>query len=172
MHLIVLERSRYQEQYRYQNISGGSAQTMAKTWMNVTCEFFTGNTANGLGNSKYLVLPNRMTRTAFVNFKRAPAQVCASNPSICYLDRQGESIIMKTPDDQNIRIDDVVADEITVGVRDAKTGAWSSFKCSRKPREGLSTFDFKNDKGVLTAIHVGHEVRQLTVGLPRRKSIG
>ena len=43
---------------------------MAKTWDNFECEFFTGNTENTMGNSKYLVLKDQMTRTALINFKR------------------------------------------------------------------------------------------------------
>lgn len=44
---------------------------MAKTWDNVECEFFTGNTENAMGDSKYLILADKMTRTALINFDGA-----------------------------------------------------------------------------------------------------
>ena len=147
---------------------------MAKTWDNVECEFFTGNTTNNMGDSKYLVLSDKMTRTALINFKRAPNQVVTENPSIAYLDPKGalHGIIMEVPSDRDcdITIAGVDGDRIVVhilrGVMEPFVG-----ECSRKPANGLCTFDFRNDNGVLSKIHVGHVVKLLTIGKPRRNSV-
>ena len=145
---------------------------MAKTWENIECEFFTGNTENSMGDSKYLILSNKMTRTALINFKRAPSQVLSENPSIAYLDPTSHlhRVIMETPDDKDIRIADVNGDRIVVGVT---RGPMEPFygECSRMPANGLCTFDFKNDNGLLSHIHVGHVVKLLSLGRPRRNSV-
>lgn len=145
---------------------------MARTWENVECEFFTGNTTNTMGDSKYLVLADGMNRTALINFKRAPQQVLASNPSIAYLEPQSllMKLIMETPDDDDISVISAEGDKIFVKV---KRGPMEPFvgECSRMPENGLATFDFVNREGVLSHIHVGHQVKLLSVGRPRRKSI-
>ncbi len=145
---------------------------MAKTWENIECEFFTGNTENSMGDSKYLVLSDKMTRTALINFKRAPNQVLSENPSIAYLDPTSHlhRVIMETPNDDDIRIADVSGDRIFVSVT---RGPMEPFigECSRKPANGLSTFDFRNDNGLLSHIHVGHVVKLLSLGRPRRHSV-
>ena len=144
---------------------------MAKTWENYECEFFTGNTANAMGDSKYLILKNKMTRTALINFKRAPDQVLSENPAIAYLDMASTLYdkIMSTSDDKKITIANVEGDTVTVKV-DAANGPFTG-NCTRKPANGLCTFDFHNNNGVLSHIHVGHEVKQLSIGRPRRNSI-
>jgi hypothetical protein len=43
--------------------------------------------------------------------------------------------------------------------------------CTRMPANGLCTFDFHNNLGVLSHIHVGHTVKLLSIGRPRRNSI-
>lgn len=43
--------------------------------------------------------------------------------------------------------------------------------CTRMSANGLCTFDFHNNLGVLSHIHVGHTVKLLTIGRPRRNSI-
>lgn len=145
---------------------------MAKTWENYECEFFTGNTENSMGDSKYLILSDRMTRTALVNFKRAPDQVLSENPSIAYLDPNGGlyNAIMATPRDSDITIADVNGDRIFVSVKRGPIEPLVA-EASRKPANGLCTFDFANNNGVLTHIHVGHVVKLLSLGRPRRKSI-
>jgi hypothetical protein len=142
---------------------------MAKIWKNVECEFYTANTANNYGDSKYLVLGDKMTRTAFVNFKRAPNQVKSENPAIAYLDPNEELYrrIMKTPNDAYITISEVNGDLISICVHPGFVGT-----CSRKPQEKLVTFDFVNKNGVLSHIHVGHEVKRLKLGRPRRGTVG
>ena len=144
---------------------------MSKTWENVECEFYTGNTTNTMGDSKYLILRDKMTRTALINFKRAPDQVLSENPAIAYLEPSSQLYqkIMETGDDSKITIADVTGDTITVNVS-APSGAFTG-NCSRKPANGLSTFDFVNQNGMLSRIHVGHEVKLLSLGRPRRNSI-
>ncbi len=145
---------------------------MARTWENCECEFFTGNTANAMGDSKYLVLADGMNRTALINFKRAPNQVLASNPSIAYLEPKGllHKLIMETPDDRDITVISAEGDKIFVKVNRGPMEPYVG-ECSRTPANGLSTFDFVNRDGVLSHIHVGHEVKLLSLGRPRRKSI-
>jgi hypothetical protein len=145
---------------------------MAKTWENYECEFFTGNSENAQGDSKYLVLTSGMNRTALVNFKRAPNQVLSSNPSIAYLDPKGLlcKVIMETPHDEDITIASAEGDRIFVMVNRGPIEPYLG-ECSRKPENGLCTFDFDNENGVLTHIHVGHVVKLLQMGRPRRKSI-
>ena len=137
---------------------------MAKTWENYECEFYTENSTNNLGNSKYLVLKNKMTRTAFVNLRRAPSQVRAESPAIAYLNSNDKlfSIIMNQTDDSKIKIDNVVNDTITVSVEVGSNLFIGT--CSRKPANGLVTFDFVNEDGNLSLIHVGHEVKMLRLG--------
>lgn len=145
---------------------------MPRTWDNYECEFFTGNTENGMGDSKYLILSDKMTRTALVNFKRAPHQVLSENPAIAYLDPGGllYKVIMATPDDRKITIADVGGDRIFVRVnRDPLEPVVA--ECSRKPANGLCTFDFHNNDGILSHIHVGHVVKLLSLGRPRRNSV-
>ena len=141
---------------------------MAKTWKNYECEFFTDNNTNKYGDSKYLVTSEKMTRTAFVNLKRAPAQVLSENPSIAYLNPNEELFrkIMSTPKDEYITVSEVVGDNIVICVHPGFVGA-----CSRKPVETYYTFDFSNRNGVLSHIHVGHGVKRLKLGRPRRGSI-
>jgi len=145
---------------------------MPKTWENYECEFFTGNTTNTMGDSKYLVLTDGMTRTALINFKRAPDQVLSSNPSIAFLDPNSLllKVIMETPDDGDITIASVEGDRIFVNVNRGPIEPVVA-ECSRKPVNGLVTFDFVNNNGVLSHIHVGHTVKLLSLGRPRRKSI-
>lgn len=142
---------------------------MAKTWDNHECAFYTANTTNNYGDSKYLILKDKMTRTAFVNFKRAPNQVLSENPAIAYLDPNEELYrrIMKQPKDEYITVSDVVDDVIMICVHPGFVGA-----CYRVPKETYLTFDFHNKEGVLSHIHVGHGVKDLKHGRPRRASIG
>ncbi len=141
---------------------------MAKTWKNYECEFYTDNNTNNYGDSKYLVTEDKMTRTAFVNLKRAPDQVLSENPSIAYLDPNSELYrkIMSTPNDDYITVSDVIGDDIIICVHPGFVGA-----CSRKPVETFFTFDFVNNGGVLSHIHVGHGVKRLSLGRPRRGSV-
>jgi hypothetical protein len=110
------------------------ARRMAKTWENYECEFFTGNTTNTRGDSKY-------------------------------------KVIMETPNDDDITIAGVNGDKILVNVNRGPMEPITA-ECTRKPANGLSTFDFVNNNGVLRDIHVGHEVKLLSLGKPRRKTIG
>ena len=141
---------------------------MAKTWKNYECEFYTDNNTNKYGDSKYLVTSDKMTRTAFVNLKRAPAQVLSENPSIAYLNPNEELYrkIMNTPKDEYITVSDVYGDNIVICVHPGFVGT-----CSRKPVETYYTFDFVNKYGVLSDIHVGHGVKRLSHGKPRRGSM-
>lgn len=140
---------------------------MAKTFENFECTFFTGNTTNSKGDSRYIVLESGMSRTALVNFKRAPSQVLTGNPSICYLEDDGElnKIIMKTPKDRDITIAGVEGDRIIVSVNRAGQKPFVG-EASRKPANGLVTFDFVNNDGMLSHIHVGHGVKLLSLGRP------
>lgn len=141
---------------------------MAKTWNNYECEFYTHNNTNKYGDSKYLVTSEKMTRTAFVNFKRKPDQVLSENPSIAYLNPNEELVkrIMATPNDAYITVSDIVGDNILICVHPGFIGT-----CSRKPFETYYTFDFSNKSGVLSHIHVGHGVMKLKHGRPRRGSM-
>lgn len=145
---------------------------MARTWENFECEFFTGNTENARGDSKYLVLKEGMTRTALINFKRAPKQVLTGNPCIAYLKPNSgllQAIMLET-DDSKITIVSVSGDSIVVKV---SRGPMEPFvgEASRVPANGLATFDFVNENGVLSHIHVGHEVKLLQTGRPRRHTV-
>ena len=144
---------------------------MPNTWTNYECEFFTRNTANEMGDSKYLIVADKMTRTAFINLRRAPGQVCSENPAIAYLDENSKlyEAIMAERDDSMIEIVSVNGDDIVVYVRSPTAPVFG--KCSRKPANGLITFDFRNNNGALSNIHVGHQVTRLTFGRPRSKSM-
>jgi hypothetical protein len=96
-----------------------------------------------------------------INFKRAPNQ---APKSVLY------KKIMETVEDSKITIAGVDGDTITVNLS-APSGAFTG-NCSRMPANGLNTFDFANNGGVLSHIHLGHEVKQLSLGRPRRNSIG
>ncbi len=130
---------------------------MAKIWYNHPCIFYTRNTENNYGDSKYTVTLNAMTRFAPVNLLRAPAQVNTGNPSICYLDPKSQlyTRIMRTLDDSKIKIESAVLNIISVNA-DGLIGA-----AFRKPETDLVTFDFVNNNGVLSHIHVGHKVYRL-----------
>jgi hypothetical protein len=145
---------------------------MSKTWDNVECEFFTGNTANDMGDSKYIVLQDGMQRTALINFRRAPNQVLSGNPSICYIapDSHLFDAVYENYRPGAITIASVTGDRILVRV---ERGPIEPFfgEATRVPANGLSTFDFVNQNGVLSHVHFGHEVKLLSLGRPRRKSV-
>ena len=134
---------------------------MARTWENRPCTFYTANTTNNLGDSRYTVTRTMMTRYAPVNTHRAPDQVNTSNPSIAYLDPNSELYrrVMAQGDDRKITVKNVINDVALIEVYPSYIGY-----CSLKPVETYCTFDFVNDDGVLSDIHVGHAVKKLTVG--------
>lgn len=129
-----------------------------KTWYNHPCTFLTKNTLNALGDSKYMVLINQMTRFAKINIQRAPSQVNTGNPSVCYLVTNSELYkkIMLTPDDSKITIEKVYNDFIIVNANGYKGLSF------RKPQLGYTPFDFVNNDGTLSYIHVGHEIYKIT----------
>jgi hypothetical protein len=134
---------------------------MAKTWTNVQCRFQTLNTENTRGNSEYRIWTDRMLRNAPINVDRDGAhdQVYTfQRRAICYLEPNSllYELIMRTPDDR-IKIADVVHDDIFVNA-DGTT-----LPARRIPAEGLITFDFDNNNGDLSHIHVGHAVLNLTI---------
>jgi len=127
---------------------------MAKTWLNHPCTFRTKNTVNRMGDSKYTVTHNAVNRFAPINLARGYASPNFSNPSICYI-VTGSALhdqIMHTGDDRLITIEGVHLDIIEVNANGLKGLA------QRKPQEGLTTFDFVNNNGALSHIHVGHQV--------------
>lgn len=133
---------------------------MAKTWDNVPCRFWTKNTVNKRGNSEYRVFTNRMIRHAPVNVDRdgAKDQVFTfKRRAICYLDPGSQllRLIMRTLDDNQVKIDSVAGDSIWVQVGRVVREA------SRRPQVGLATFDFVNNNGDLSGIHVGHQIDKL-----------
>ncbi|GAM09406.1 hypothetical protein OR1_01684 [Geobacter sp. OR-1] len=133
---------------------------MAKTWDNVQCRFQTQNTVNKRGNSEYRVWSNRILRCAPINMDRVGAQDQVYNfmlKAICYLVPNSSlyNLIMDTRDDDRIKIDSVVHDYIYINVDGTVLPA------SRKPAEGLITFDAVNENGDLSHIHVGHAVYNL-----------
>ena len=127
---------------------------MPTTWSNVVCSFQTRNEENTNGNSTYNVTADNMTRFAPVNAQRAPNQVQTGNPNICYLDPNGETYrrVMQTRNDSDITIANVQGDDITVVVQ---TFVGNAF---RRPRLLFCPFDFVNNDGTLTHIHIGHPV--------------
>lgn len=136
---------------------------MATTWENRECTFYTANTTNNLGDSKYTVTKALMSRYAPVNTHRKPSQVNTSNPSIAYLDPNGEMYrrVMAERDDRKITVKNVINDVALIEVHPGYVGY-----CSLKPVETYNTFDFVNNDGVLTHVHVGHAVKKLKVGAP------
>ena len=129
---------------------------MSKIWYNHPCRFSTKNTLNQLGNSHYSVLITSMTRFAPININRASNQVNTGNPSICYLIPNSKLYdrIMHTTDDSKITIENVILDSIIVNADNFKGLAL------RKPQKGFVPFDFVNNGGTLTSIHVGHEIHE------------
>jgi len=129
---------------------------MAKTWFNYPCRFSTSNTENQLGNSAYQVTLTGMTRFAPVNTNRAPNQLNTGNPNICYVAMDSElyTRIMRIPSDRDdlITIKNVILDSIIVNA-DAFNGL-----AFRKPQIGFCPFDFVNDNGTLSLVHVGHQI--------------
>ena len=91
---------------------------MAKTWENFACVFYTQNTLNNYGDSKYTVTKDKMTRHAPVNKDRAPDQVNTGSPAIAYLDPKSNlyKAIKAQRDDRKIMIEDVVGDTIRMKV--------------------------------------------------------
>lgn len=138
---------------------------MAKTWKNRECTFHTANNTNKYGDSKYTVTKDKMKRHAPVNTTRAPNQVNTSNPSIAYLDPNSELYrrIMKERDDSKITVKEVIEEKDVAMIE--LTGFVAA--CSLKPIETYNTFDFVNNDGVLSNIHVGHAVKDLTLGTPK-----
>ena len=140
---------------------------MAKTWENFACVFYTQNTLNNYGDSKYTVTKDKMTRHAPVNKDRAPDQVNTGSPAIAYLDPKSNlyKAIKAQRDDRKIMIEDVVGDTIRVKVIGVSAVAGADpfiGDCCRLPANGYHTFDFVNNNGVLSRIHIGHELMQLT----------
>lgn len=142
---------------------------MAKTWQNYVCTFETSNTSNTLPDSKYLVTAIEMLRVAFVNAGpgRPPAQIVNRVPSICFLDANSplKTAIFRQRDDRQITIMAVVGDAIHVKVNGVPGGSHTIGAASRAPQNGLLTFDFTNNNGVLTHIHVGHAVKNVSPGV-------
>lgn len=135
---------------------------MAKTWTNVQCRFWTQNIVNKRGNSEYRIWADRILRNAPINMDRIGAQdqvYTFMRKAICYLDPQSQlySLIMHTPDDDLIKIANVVHDTIYINVDG------TSLPASRRPAEGLITFDTVNNNGDLSHIHVGHAVCNLRI---------
>jgi hypothetical protein len=135
---------------------------MAKTWDNVQCRFSTQNTENDRGNSEYRVWADRLLRNAPINIDRVGAQDQVYNfmrKAICYLDPRSQllDLIMKTGDDNQIKIASVVLDTIYINV------SGTTLPANRRPANGLVTFDAVNNNGDLSHIHVGHEVCNLSL---------
>ncbi len=144
---------------------------MAKTWVNFECTFNTANTVNALPDSIYFVTAAGMLRIAYVNIARAQDQLVNIQPSVCYLDADGDlqAAIMSTPygADHKITVDSVIGDRIRVRVADQPNAGGNYIgEASRVPGNGMLTFDFKNDNGVLSKVHVGHAVKNLIPGKP------
>ena len=141
---------------------------MAKTWQNYECTFNTENTSNTLPDSKYFVAPNAMRRAAFVNAGpgRPHNQMLSGSPAICYLDERSAlaDALMEQGDDSQVTIMAVVGDAIHVLVNDVPAGGHTIGICHRVPANGMVTFDFTNNNGVLSHIHVGHAVKNLVHG--------
>ncbi len=148
---------------------------MSKTWVNHECEFYSNNTENNLGNTRYLVASNNMVRTAKVNLIRAPDQVLHDNPSICYIEENSDiyDAVMQQGDDTKITISSVNGNVIIVKVSDVQgpNGNYVLGSCSRIPVNGLCTFDFNNNNGVLTGVHVGHAIMNINHGRPNPRAV-
>jgi len=127
---------------------------MAKTWLNYPCRFRTKNTVNRRGDSVYTVTHNWVSRYAPINLERGYANPNFGNPSICYIIWASKlhDQIMHTGDDSLITIVGVHLDIIEVNANGFRGIA------QRKPQEGLTTFDFVNNNGALSHIHIGHQV--------------
>jgi hypothetical protein len=142
---------------------------MAKTWENYECTFNTENTSNTLPDSSYFVTRAGMQRAAFVNAGpgRPASQIVSGASSICYLDPNSglSPAIMQQGDDRKITVTDVVGDTISVRVEGVPQGGRTDGTCSRVPANGLCTFDFVNNDGALSHIHVGHKVKSLSPGV-------
>ena len=141
-----------------------------KSWTNFECSFETLNTVNNFGNTKYLIFNDRMVRTAKINLVRAPAQILIGNPSICYIDSNQliYGAIMNQGDDSKIKIVSVNGNVIYVKVEGVAgpNGNYMIGECSRIPANGYFTFDFDNDDGSLSHVHIGHGVINLIPGRP------
>lgn len=135
---------------------------MAKTWANHPCTFYTKNTLNTHGDSRYVITGDRVNRHAPINKDRSPGQVNSEHGSIAYLVKGSNLLkeIMHEPDDAMITIAAVTGDRIYVSI---KRGPIEPLvcECARKPSNGLIPFDFNNKEGVLSHIHVGHEIHSL-----------
>jgi hypothetical protein len=135
---------------------------MTKTWQNVNCTFQTQNTENGFGNSQYTITgnPNRMIRYAPVNQVRAPNQVHFDEArAVCYLQPGSPSYddIMSEGDDTKITIHSVLGESIVLKTPGRFVNA------TRTPATGWFVFDCFNNDGVLSRIHVGHAIINLTL---------
>lgn len=135
---------------------------MAKTWLNYACTFYTSNTENNLGDSRYVVTSNSVVRHAPINRARSPDQVNSTHGAICYL-VPGSNLykeIMGEIDDRKITVAMVDGDRIHISLQRGPIEPLVC-ECTRKPANGLVTFDFDNTNGVLSHIHVGHKVHSL-----------
>lgn len=150
---------------------------MAKTWKNFECKFNTTNTSNPLPDSAYFVTEDRMVRVAYVNIdpkRKATNQTCSVTEAVCFIDGGGRlyKAIMGQAKDENITVEAVAGDTIRIRVRnyDGK-GRYYIGTAQRIPANGLTTFDFANDDGVLSHVHVGHEVKNLVAGKPSEEDL-
>lgn len=135
---------------------------MTLTWQNVNCTFQTLNTLNQFGNSQYTITgnPNRMVRYAPINRIRAPDQVNFDEArAVCYLQPGSPSYadIMSEGDDTKITVYTVLGESIVFKAPGRFVNA------TRTPATGWCVFDCFNNNGVLSHIHVGHAVINLTL---------
>jgi hypothetical protein len=141
---------------------------MPRTWENYECSFNTDNNSNTLPDSKYVVTRNGMRRAAFVNMgpNRDVNQVISGNPAICYLDPSSllDTAVHYQGDDDLITVVNVLRDFIEIKVEDYPQGSSTIGIAFRVARNGLRTFDFGNNDGVLSHVHVGHIVKNLAAG--------
>lgn len=145
---------------------------MPKTWANYECRFETVNTENQNGNSQYTVTTNGMTRYAPVNRTRAADQVQTGNPNVCYIDPTSNlyRAVMGQGDDSMIKILNVDGDSIAVkvsGIESQAGGRTVNYvvgQARRVPCNGWCPFDFRNNDGALSYVHIGHAVRNIMPG--------
>jgi hypothetical protein len=141
---------------------------MPRTWENYECEFFTTNTRNDEGDSRYWVYKTQMKRYAPINQgegrKHDQVDCGLRDRAVCYLDAKSDlytAVMAKKSKD--VRIVSVDGDVITVQVS-GLSGPDLVATCTRKPANGLRPFDFTNDDGQIGGKHVGHEVKNLRIG--------
>lgn len=143
---------------------------MAKTWTNYACSFSTRNDSNTLADSKYFISGDAMVRIAFVNAgpRRDMNQTrWVARRSVCYLDPTSGLYLaaMRQADDSKITVVAVVGDTIHIRVDGVPHGGNTIGPCSRVPENGLVPFDFVNNAGVLSHIHIGHPVHNVSAGI-------